>query len=169
MPGYRVLIVGSLMVFAGSLAQAQREPVTTPPATPASPEKPATPVPPEKNSVTSHEITLGGKPLRYAATAGNILIKADDDQPNASVFYVAYTVDGVTDTRSRPLTFLYNGGPGSASMWLHMGSIGPVRVLTASPEATGPGPYQVVPNQYSLLDKSDLVFVDAVGTGYSRR
>jgi carboxypeptidase C (cathepsin A) len=113
-------------------------------------------------------MSLDGKPIRYTSTAGNLLIQGDDEQPNASVFYVAYTLDGVTDLRGRPLTFLYNGGPGSASMWLHMGSIGPVRVLTSSPEATGPGPYEVVPNQYTLLDKSDLVFIDAVGTGYSR-
>src|SRR5215471_3969464 len=138
------------------------------PATQANTERPATPIPPEKNSVTSHEILLGGKALRYTATVGNLLIQGEDEQTNASVFYVAYTLDGVTDMRTRPVTFLYNGGPGSASMWLHVGSIGPVRVLTSSPEATGPGPYQVVPNQYTLLDKSDLVFIDAVGTGYSR-
>ena len=74
----------------------------------------------------------------------------------------------MTDPRTRPVTFLYNGGPGSASLWLHMGSVGPVRVVTSSPEATGAAPYQIVPNQYSLLDKSDLVFVDAPGTGFSR-
>jgi carboxypeptidase C (cathepsin A) len=134
----------------------------------ANAERPATPVPPEKNSATSHEMTLGGKSIRYTATAGNLLIQGDDSQPNASMFYVAYTLEGVTDMRSRPLTFLYNGGPGSASMWLHMGSIGPVRVVTSSPEATGPGPYEVTSNTYSLLDKSDLVFIDAIGTGYSR-
>jgi carboxypeptidase C (cathepsin A) len=139
-----------------------------PPAAAANAERPATPIPPERNSVTSHELTLGGKTLRYSATAGTLLIPGEDDQPYASVFYVAYTLDGVSDGRTRPLTFLYNGGPGSASMWLHMGSLGPVRVLTASPEATGPGPYQIAPNEYSLLDKSDLVFVDAVGSGYSR-
>jgi len=108
------------------------------PAAQSNAERPATPIPPEKNSATSHEITLGGKALRYTATAGNLLTQGDDEQPNASVFYVAYTLDGVTDMRTRPVTFLYNGGPGSASMWLHMGSIGPVRVLTSSPEATGP-------------------------------
>ena len=167
-PACRLLLAGPVIFLAVSLAQPQREPVNAQPASPVNPERQATPVPVEKNSITSHEITLGGKPLRYVATAGNLLIKGDDNQPNASVFYVAYTLEGSSDTRSRPLTFLYNGGPGSASMWLHMGSIGPVRVLTASPEATGPGPYQIVPNQYSLLDKSDLVFVDAVGAGYSR-
>ena len=132
------------------------------------PSAEATPVPPESNSVTEHELTLDGKALRYTATAGNLVIDDDEDKPYGSIFYVGYTLAGVTDPRTRPVTFLYNGGPGSASLWLHMGSVGPVRVLTSSPEATGPGPYQMVPNQYSLLDKSDLVFVDAPGTGFSR-
>ena len=149
-------------------AHAQRGPANPPPATSAIPANGEKPIPPETSSATQHELALGGQTLRYTATAGNLLIRADDDQPNASVFYVAYTLDGVTDLRTRPLTFLYNGGPGSASMWLHMGSVGPVRVATASPAATGSGPYRVVPNEYSLLDKSDLVFVDAVGAGYSR-
>jgi len=161
-------LVSTVALLAAPYLSAQRP--AAPAAVPAqaNPERPATPVPPEKSSVTQHELALEGKSLRYSATAGNLLIPGDDDQPYASVFYVGYTLDGVSDPRTRPVTFLYNGGPGSASMWLHMGSIGPVRVLTSSPEATGSGPYQVVPNQYSLLDKSDLVFVDAVGTGYSR-
>jgi carboxypeptidase C (cathepsin A) len=160
---------GFLLFLTGPLLSGQQRGNPAPAAAAqANAERPSTPIPPEKNSVTSHEITLGGKALRYTATAGNLLIQSDDEQANASVFYVAYTLDGVTDMRTRPVTFLYNGGPGSASMWLHMGSIGPVRVLTSSPEATGPGPYQTATNQYSLLDKSDLVFIDAVGTGYSR-
>ena len=80
---------------------------------------------------------------------------------------MAYTQDGV-DSRNRPVTFFYNGGPGSATIWLHMGSFGPVRVLTESPAATGPAPYQYVQNEYSLLDKSDLVFIDAPLAGFSR-
>src|SRR5579871_2982747 len=166
-PSRNTLLVGMAVVLVSLPGRAQRAPnaaATTSPAV----ERPINPIPSEKSSVTSHEITLGGKTIRYTATAGTLLIPADDDQPYASVFYAAYTLDGVTDMRSRPLTILYNGGPGSASMWLHMGSVGPVRVVTASPEATGPGPYEVVPNQYSLLDKSDLVCVDAVGAGYSR-
>lgn len=127
-----------------------------------------TPVPPENASTTEHELSLDGKTIRYGATAGTLVINGDDEKPYGSVFYVAYTQRGITDPRTRPVTFLYNGGPGSASLWLHMGSVGPVRVVTASPAATGAGPYQVVANQHSLLDKTDLVFVDAVGTGFSR-
>lgn len=125
------------------------------------------PIPPESTSVTKHEITLGGKTIHYTATAGNLLIRDDQDRPNASIFYVAYTQDGV-DPKSRPVTFFYNGGPGAATIWLHMGSFGPVRVLTRSPEASGPAPYSWVSNEYSLLDKSDLVFIDAPLCGFSR-
>ncbi len=126
------------------------------------------PIPPEKSSVTHHDMTLDGKTLHYTATAGTLLIRdGEDDHPYGSIFYVAYTVDG-EDPNTRPVTFLYNGGPGSATIWLHMGSVGPVRVETDSPNATGPAPYHVVSNQYSLLDKSDLVFVDAPLTGFSR-
>ncbi|QMV20137.1 peptidase S10 [Granulicella sp. 5B5] len=127
------------------------------------------PIPPETTSVTHHEWTAGSRPVKYTATAGNLLIKGvgQDAKPIGSMFYVAYTEDGVP-AKSRPITFLYNGGPGSATIWLHMGSVGPVRVVTRSPKASGAPPYEVVPNQYSLLDKSDLVFIDAPLTGYSR-
>ena len=165
----RLHFLASFALFAAPFACAQR--TAAPPANPqaqTTTERPSLPIPPEKASVTQHELTLDGATLHYTATAGNLWIDGDDAQPNASVFYVAYTLDGVADARTRPVTFLYNGGPGSASMWLHMGSVGPVRVVTQSPEATGSGPYPIVANQYSLLDKSDLVFVDAVGTGYSR-
>ena len=122
--------------------------------------------PQEKASVTSHSAQIGGRTIAYKATAGTLLIRDDKGKPDASVFYVAYTVEG--ESTKRPVTFLYNGGPGSASIWLHMGSFGPVRIATESPEATSPAPYRLVPNADSLLDKSDLVFVDAIGTGYSK-
>ena len=125
------------------------------------------PVPPEKPSVTHHEITLGGKALRYTATAGTLIIRDEEDKPYGSMFYVAYTLDGA-ESRTRPVSFLYNGGPGSASLWLHMGSFSPVRIATDSPNATAGPPFKLVPNEYSLLDKTDLVFVDAPLTGYSR-
>jgi carboxypeptidase C (cathepsin A) len=146
----------------------QRPPANPPAGNQTNVEKPPASIPPEKRSVTEHELSIGGKTIQYTATAGNLLISGEDEQADASVFYVAYTLSGVSDVRTRPVTFLYNGGPGSASMWLHMGSVGPVRVVTSSPQATGSGPYEIVPNEHSLLDRSDLVFIDAVGTGYSR-
>ncbi|HTH52632.1 MAG TPA: hypothetical protein VL495_01695 [Edaphobacter sp.] len=125
------------------------------------------PIPPETTTVTKHDATLNGQVIHYTATAGNLLLHDDHDRPNASIFYVAYTQDGA-DPKTRPVTFFYNGGPGAATIWLHMGSFGPVRVVTRSPEASGPGPYTWVPNEYSLLDKSDLVFIDAPLCGFSR-
>ena len=147
---------------------AQRRGSSEPNAAPVSTEARPAPIPPETASATDHEINLDGKPLRYTATAGTLLINGEDEQPYGSIFYVAYTLRGVTDARTRPVTFLYNGGPGSATLWLHMGSVGPMRVVTTSPEATGSAPYQMVTNQYTLLDRTDLVFIDAPGTGYSR-
>lgn len=125
------------------------------------------PVPPERSSVTHHEVNLGGKSLKYTATAGTLLIRDEEDKPYGSIFYVAYTLDSA-QPNTRPVSFLYNGGPGSASMWLHMGSFSPVRIQTDSPKATAGPPFNLVPNQDSLLDKTDLVFIDAPLTGYSR-
>ncbi len=129
-------------------------------------EHPA-PIPPEKTSVTHHTMTLGGKSLSYTATAGTLLVRDQDDKPYGSIFYVSYTLDSA-EPKSRPVSFLYNGGPGSATLWLHMGSFGPMRVMTDSPKATAGPPFQLVENQDSLLDKTDLVFIDAPLTGYSR-
>lgn len=127
------------------------------------------PIPPEKTSVSRGSVDVGGKRVGYTATAGTLLIRDDkDDKPNASVFYVAYTSDKSRGDRERPVTFFYNGGPGSSSVWLHMGSFAPVRVASASAQATPPPPYHLAPNQYSLIDRSDLVFIDAVGTGWSK-
>ncbi len=165
--GARILFRSALFACTVTLVLGQVPRQDTTPVTPPKEEK-QTPVPPERSSVTKHELTLNGRALHYTATAGTLLIDGEDNKPYGSVFYVAYTEDGISDPRTRPVTFLYNGGPGSASLWMHMGSFGPVRVVTASPEATAPAPYQIVPNEYSLLDKTDLVFVDAVGTGFSR-
>jgi carboxypeptidase C (cathepsin A) len=161
------LSVCALSPWIVSTAAAQRRGPAEGSAAATAEAKPAT-IPPETAATTDHEITVDGKPLRYTATAGTLLINGADEEPNCSIFYVGYTLRGVADPRTRPVTFLYNGGPGSASLWLHMGSIGPVRVVTSSPEATGAAPYQLVPNSYTLLDKTDLVFIDAPGTGYSR-
>jgi carboxypeptidase C (cathepsin A) len=129
-------------------------------------EWPLTPVK-EDESVTAHSVAVGGKTLKYHAAAGTVTIQDDDAKPTASVFYVAYTLDGAPPG-TRPVTFFYNGGPGSSSVWLHMGSFAPVRVQTGSPESIRPAPYRFGPNPDTLLDKTDLVFLDAIGTGYSR-
>ena len=118
----------------------------------------------EVRKVTRHTATIGGRPLAYTSTAGTLTIRDDEGKPTASMFYVAYT----TGDPHRPVTFFYNGGPGSSTLWLHMGSVGPVRVQTDSPGPTHNAPYSLVDNNDSLLDKSDLVFLDAVGAGYSR-
>ncbi len=122
----------------------------------------------EAASTTHHSVAVHGKTLAYDATAGTLTIRDNDGKPTASVFYVAYVADAGKGAARRPVTFLYNGGPGSSSLWLHMGSLGPMRLKTASPEATGPAPYSFVANDETLLDKTDLVFIDAIGTGFSR-
>ncbi|MGH8362152.1 MAG: S10 family serine carboxypeptidase-like protein, partial [Gammaproteobacteria bacterium] len=134
---------------------------------PAQPATQELPVPKETSSVTEHSLTISGQTLKYTATAGTLLVDNDAGKPIGSFFYVAYTRDGA-DLNRRPLTFLFNGGPGSSSIWLHMGSFGPVRVVTSDAKVTPPPPYDLVQNQYTLLDKSDLVFIDAIGTGFSR-
>ncbi|MGH8278315.1 MAG: S10 family peptidase [Gammaproteobacteria bacterium] len=133
----------------------------------AKPESKGLPVPAETRAVTQGSVSINGQSIKYTTTAGTLLLYNEKHEPIGSMFYVAYTKDGA-NANQRPVTFLYNGGPGSSSVWLHMGSFGPVRVVVSDAQATPPAPYQIVPNQYSLLDKSDLVFVDAMGTGYSR-
>lgn len=123
--------------------------------------------PKESSSVTHHTIRLDGRNIPYEATAGTILLKNEKGDPTASIFYVAYTRSDVQNLSERPLAFLYNGGPGSSSAWLHMGAFGPRRVITANAEPTPPAPYKVVDNAHCLLDKADLVFIDPVGTGFS--
>ncbi len=116
---------------------------------------------------THHQITVGGKVLRYTATAGRLPIKDPTGNIDAEMFFVAYTLDGADPAR-RPLTFAFNGGPGSASLWLHMGALGPRKVVL-QPEGWMPvSPYRLMDNPYTPLDRTDLVLVDAVGTGYSR-
>jgi carboxypeptidase C (cathepsin A) len=124
--------------------------------------------PEEKVVQTKHSIKIGGQEIRYTATAGTILLKLEDGTPKASVFYVAYIKDDVSDTAKRPVTFTFNGGPGSASIWLHLGAFGPRRVEMGDAGALLPPPYKLVDNEYSLLDVTDLVFIDPVSTGYSR-
>jgi carboxypeptidase C (cathepsin A) len=122
----------------------------------------------ESIHTTDHVLHLGGKSIAYKATAGTLTLRADDGEPTASMFYVAYTVEQPKGAPQRPVTFFFNGGPGSASLWLNIGGFGPLRAPTATPHATLPAPYVFEDNEGTLLDKSDLVFLDAIGTGYSR-
>jgi carboxypeptidase C (cathepsin A) len=130
------------------------------------PPKPYVPAPP-RDAVSHHVAHVGGQTIPYTARAGTITLRNAKDQITAHMFYVAYTKDG-SDLSRRPVTFFYNGGPGSSTIWLHMGSFAPVRVVTANGVPTASAPYGLNENRYSLLDKSDLVFIDAPNTGYSR-
>ena len=127
-------------------------------------------------STTQHSVTIGQQEIHYTVTAGTIVLKeeqekdskSDGEKAKASVFFVAYTLDNVGDTAKRPITFSFNGGPGSSSVWLHLGVLGPRRVETDQQGNLLQPPYQLVENQYSVLDQTDLVFIDPISTGFSR-
>ncbi|MBV8934317.1 MAG: peptidase S1, partial [Alphaproteobacteria bacterium] len=121
----------------------------------------------EAVAVTRHSVTIADKALTYTARAGH-LVTVDEisAKPVAKIFYVAFTLDDA-EPSTRPVTFFYNGGPGSSSVFLLLGSFGPRRIQTSMPQFTPPAPYTLVDNPDSLLDRSDLVFIDPVGTGYS--
>jgi carboxypeptidase C (cathepsin A) len=135
-------------------------------APPASAATPAAP-PVEKTSKTKHSIQIHGKTLAYTATAGTLILQKDD-KPWASMFYVAYTRDDVPDAAKRPITFAFNGGPGSSSVWLHLGALGPKRVEMGPDGGQPKPPYHLVDNEDTPLEFTDLVFIDPVTTGFSR-
>lgn len=137
-----------------------------PPAEGAAAPKP--PAMEDKTSKTEHTISVNGQTLKYTAVAGTLVLRKEDGTPTASIFYTAYTKDDVADLTKRPLTFAFNGGPGSASVWLHLGSLGPKRVVMDAEGQPLPPPYRFADNPYTLLDQTDLVFIDPVSTGYSR-
>ena len=113
-------------------------------------------------------IPFGGGKLNYTVTPGTLTIRDDEGAPRASMFYVAYTVDQPKGGKPRPVTFLFNGGPGSSTMWLHMGSFGPLKVDASAPAMVAPPPFKLMANPDTLLDRTDLVFIDAPTTGLSR-
>lgn len=166
--------------------KAKKEPATA--TTAATPEKPGEPKPaeatkPESNEatekeehydvaevapvVTHHQLSVNGKNLSYTATTGRLPLKRGDGKIEAEMFFVAYTLDG-QEAGKRPLTFAFNGGPGSASVWLHMGALGPKRVVLQPNGFMPAAPYRLEDNPDTLLDRSDIVMVDAMATGYSR-
>jgi carboxypeptidase C (cathepsin A) len=125
------------------------------------------PIPEPKTFISEHEIEAGGERVRYGATAGTLIMRDVEDKPIAEFGYTAYVRTG-SDPATRPIVFAWNGGPGSASMWLHMGVLGPQRTVVEDLEVNGKGPFRRVANEYSILDVADLVMIDPVGTGYSR-
>jgi len=160
--GLLLFVMSAILVLSASPAQkpaAQAADSTTP-------EK-AVPPGPER-SVTQHKIVVGGTAVNYKATSGTLIVRDAKDQPYASIGYFAYTKNDAADPSRRPITFAYNGGPGSPSVWLHMGALGPKRVVTTDAAPTPPPPFKIVDNEWSLLDRTDLVMIDPVGTGFSR-
>jgi len=134
-------------------------------AKPAEGAKPAATT--DQQSATQGSVTVGGKSIAYTADAGTLVLKDAKGEPTATMSYVAYLANGASAT-SRPIMFIYNGGPGSSTIWLHMASFGPKRALLGDAKHTPPAAYQLVNNEYSLMDATDLVFVDAPGTGFGK-
>ncbi len=175
-----ILLYAALLSF-GQDPEGRRQPpppTPTPPAVASPAASPATqrggqterPAPSVEEApvITHHEIRAGGRALRYTVTTGLMPIKTREGETEARIFFMAYTLDGAGDHARRPLTFSFNGGPGSASVWLHLGALGPKRVRM-NPDGTMPAPpFELVDNQQTWLNQTDLVFIDPVGTGYSR-
>jgi carboxypeptidase C (cathepsin A) len=152
------LLAAAALLAAPALAQDKKEEPRA--------EKAAADIPPPQVVTTRHSGTFGGQRINYAATAGEIYLKADDGTPKAAINYYSY----VKEPRdpSRPVTFLFNGGPGSGSVWLHMGAFGPKRVaISSDARDDGAPPYPLLDNPDCLLDVTDIVFIDPVGTGFS--
>ena len=164
------LMLASLALGAApAFARQDKKEAPKPAASPEKAEKDAARFEPQA-STTDGAVSVEGKRVDYQAVAGTLILHGAGDkeqEPTASLFYVAYTKKGV-DPEKRPITFIYNGGPGSATVWLHMGAFGPKRVITADDTHTPAAPYTLANNDYSLLDASDLVFIDAPGAGFSR-
>ncbi|WND01957.1 peptidase S10 [Temperatibacter marinus] len=121
----------------------------------------------EDKSITKHSVTIKGKKVNYTATAQYTTLNKDG-QPDAKLFSITYTKDGVKDTSKRPVAFFYNGGPGSSSVWLHMGAWGPEKIILPSDaKDDGAAPFNIAANNDSLLDVTDMVFIDPIGTGFS--
>jgi carboxypeptidase C (cathepsin A) len=164
------ILIGLLsLALASGASYAAEE--TDEPAPPEKTEaKKAEQPPPEPRAQkTQHTLRLAGQELKYTATVGWLILNdKKKDEPIARFGYTAYTLDGVKDAARRPITFAFNGGPGSASIWLHMGVLGPRRVVVNDGGYAPPPPAQIVDNEYSILDATDLVMIDPVGTGFSK-
>ena len=160
-----ILVSLSILAFAGVIAQKPAMPMHTAHRDSLAPSKnDSVPAP----VVTHHHIIIDGKTINYTATAGYMPMKDKDESVRAKIFYIAYTADG-EPAEKRPITYVFNGGPGSSSIWLHMGAISPVRVHFADDKGTAPAPpYTYSDNDNSWISFTDLVFIDPVSTGFSR-
>ncbi|MBP1635443.1 MAG: peptidase serine carboxypeptidase [Acidobacteria bacterium] len=181
-----VSILGAAALAAGVLAAHGQPPGTGQPGqarpraaeqaapAPARPvgdaERPQAPPPEikEKTSVTKHTVRIGGQPVAYTATAGTLVLRDEAEKPIASFFYVFYTRDDVADLGSRPMVYSFNGGPGTASLWMHMGFTGPRRVVYDADGFMVQPPFRLQDNEHSILDAADIVYIDPAGTGFSR-
>jgi carboxypeptidase C (cathepsin A) len=164
--GLAALLLSSFLTTAVRAAQDTPSGPATDTA-PAEHKEEPVPVPEPEIWATKHQIRIGGKTLAYTATAGTLLMKNDKDEPVALFGFTAYVRDD-GDPRTRPIVFAYNGGPGSASAWLHMGILGPKRTVLTDVEHNTRGPFRTVDNEFGVLDHADLVMLDPVGTGFSR-
>ena len=180
----RTLIFAGFLAIAGSAAFAAETTTVQAPAAPAKDE--AAPLAQPRMQRTQHELRLDGQVLKYTATVGWLILKSNkvgkgkkegngekegkggEEQPIARFGYTAYTLDGVKDASRRPVTFAFNGGPGSSSIWLHMAVLGPKRVVVNDGGYAPPPPVQLVDNEYTILDATDIVLIDPVGTGFSK-
>lgn len=170
--GAAALVSLTIAVGVAAAQEAPRRRGTRPPTpAPAAPAKPETKAEPAKEpplAETTHTVTIGGTRVDYKATAGRLELKNDESKTTAHVFFVAYTRTGAEEAGKRPLTFAFNGGPGSSAVWLQMGALGPRRVGSGDVGSHTAPPYPLVDNEHSILDITDLVFIDPVSTGYSR-
>ncbi len=166
-----ILLLLALLVCLAPAARAQRQfpQQQTPTPAPAGGASAPAPMRDEPPVVTKHEVKIGERSLKYTVTTGLMPIKnAQSGEIEAQMFFMAYTLDGTSEPAKRPLMFSFNGGPGSASVWLHLGALGPKRVKMLDDGMMPPPPYELVANEHTWLDATDLVFIDPVGTGYSR-
>lgn len=152
--GTPFFLISLLLIFQEGVAQKQ----ATPPDTISDPPLVS----------TRHSVTINGQAINYTATTGYLVLRTEEQKPRARMFFVAYTRNDEPTAARRPITFAFNGGPGSSSVWSHLGALGPKRVRMTDQGEPLPPPYQLVDNEYSRLDKTDLVFIDPVETGYSR-
>ena len=165
--GLSAALAACLWLTASPATHAADEPAPAEQGEQGKPDKQEKPIPEAKVWTSRHQIRIGGKAIDYEANTGTLLMKNEKDEPIALFGFTAYVRQG-QDTRTRPIVFAYNGGPGSASAWLHMGILGPRRAVLEDLTSNTRGPFKLVENEHSFLDRADLVLIDPVGTGFSR-